>query len=354
MKRTWLSIFAVSAWAFLIGCGDDVGVKPDAGGTSPDMGAAADSQGHLGVDAGAATDTMITSPSVDAGAGVDSMSEMSSLDGGMPMATLSAPTNLSVAPGDAPGTAKISFSPPSNSMAGMALSYTVTASPGAVTATGTQPPILMSGLTPQTAYTFSMVASDGMTSSAPASTGLVGFYDVVETFEEPMTQPNNTSFTGSFAFDSTSLTVANLTGSLTESMTKVNGVYGGPMTTVTLANQLSAAPVTLDGASGFLVTTFALTTVDTFTGGGFAPGGTQYYGLQEGTPNNHNAYAMIFVNSADPTATPTQAQIDKLAYADCTAGGMMMSSCMTGTSVAGCGAEGTMGGYPLSQTIIKR
>jgi hypothetical protein len=193
-----------------------------------------------------------------------------------------------------------------------------------------------------------------MTSSPAASIGPVGFYDVVETFQEPMTQPNNTIFTGSFGFDFTSRTVSSLTGSLTQSMTKINGVYGAPMTIVTLAHQLSAVPVTIDGAGGLLVTTFALTSVDTFTGGGFAPGGTQYYGLSEGTPNNHNAYAMIFVNTAEPTAAPTQAQLDKLAYADCTAGGMMMSSCMTGTSVAGYGVKGTMGGYPLSQVVSKR
>jgi hypothetical protein len=239
-------------------------------------------------------------------------------------------------------------------MPGMTLSYVVTASPGAISASGTQSPLVLSGLSPKVAYTFSIVASDGMVASAPATTGLVTLYDVVETFREPMTQPNDTIFTGSFAFDATNKAVWNLTGSLTESMTKVNGVYGGPMTTVSLLNQLSAAPILLDGVSGILVTAFALTTVDTFTGGGFAPGGTEYYGLREGTPNNHNAYAMIFVNATDPTATPSQAQIDKLAYADCTAGGMMMSSCMTGTSVAGYGVKGTMGAYPLSQVISQR
>ena len=128
--------------------------------------------------------------------------------------------------------------------------------------------------------------------------------------------------------------------------------YGPPMTTVALNNQLSAvADATLGGQ---LVTTFALTTTDTFNGGGFAPGGTQYFGLSTSTPNNHNAYAMIFVNTTDPTTALTQAQIDKLAYADCTAGGMMMSSCMTGTTVAGYGRIGTMSGYPVSQVITKQ
>ena len=66
-----------------------------------------------------------------------------------------------------------------------------------------------------------------------------------------------------------------------------------------------------------------------------------------------NAYVRIFVNLADPTASPTQAQIDKLAYADCTAGGMMGATCMTGTTVAGYGSLGTMSGYPVSMVIRK-
>jgi hypothetical protein len=67
-----------------------------------------------------------------------------------------------------------------------------------------------------------------------------------------------------------------------------------------------------------------------------------------------NAYAMIFVNVADPAATIEQLQIDKLAYADCTSGGMMMMSCMTGTTVAGYGRTGTMAGEPVSQVVTER
>jgi hypothetical protein len=67
-----------------------------------------------------------------------------------------------------------------------------------------------------------------------------------------------------------------------------------------------------------------------------------------------NAYAMIFVNTADPTTALVQAQIDKLAYADCTAGGMMMNTCMTGTTMAGYGRVGTMMGQPVSQVVTER
>lgn len=187
-------------------------------------------------------------------------------------------------------------------------------------------------------------------------------YRVVTTFHEPMTQPNDTIFSGTFTFDPTSKLVSNLAGSLTQSMTKADPAcvstmenpcaYGGPMTEVALDYQLSAE--TVEG--GLLVTTFALDTTDTFNGGGFAPGGTEYFGLSTGATNPKNggignAYAMIFINTEDPTAPLTQAQIDMLAYADCTAGGMMMSTCMTGTTVAGYGRKGTMMGEPLSQVV---
>ena len=130
------------------------------------------------------------------------------------------------------------------------------------------------------------------------------------------------------------------------------------MTWLTLNNQLSAVN---DGAGGLLVTTFLLNTTNTFSsnpafGGtdGWAPGTgyALYYGFPGTNPGN--AYARIFVNTANPTAALTQAQIDKLAYADCTPGGMMGATCMTGTTVAGYGTLGSMSGYPVSQTITKQ
>jgi len=112
---------------------------------------------------------------------------------------------------------------------------------------------------------------------------------------------------------------------------------------------------------GLLVTTFLLDGTNTLSadptyGGtdGWAPG--YGMGLHYGYPgaNPGNAYARIFVNTADPTAALAQAQIDKLAYADCAPCGMMGASCMTGTTVAGYGTVGTMGGYPLSQVTTKQ
>ena len=194
------------------------------------------------------------------------------------------PTAVSVAPGATDGTAKISFTAPASSGSSAITGYTVTANPGGISATGTASPITLTGLTPQNAYTYSVVATNSAGNSAATTTGTLTFYKVVETFQEPMTQPNNSIFTGTFTYDSTNKAVTNLTGSLTESMTKavpgcmgMGCAYGGPMTTVTLGNQLSAVPDATLG--GLLVTTFALNTTNTFSGGGFAPGGTQYYDL---------------------------------------------------------------------------
>ena len=268
--------------------------------------------------------------------------------GGDSGAVPGAPTGISVAAGPTAGTtASVAFVAPTVVGSSAIKSYTVTANPGGITASGAASPIALTGLTPQTAYTYSVVATNNQGNSAATSTGLTNFYSIVETFFEPMTQPNDTIFTGTFTFDATSKTVSNLKGSLTQSMTMM-----GPMTTVALNNQLSAvANATLGGQ---LVTTFALTTTDTFNGGGFAPGGTEYFGLSTNTPNNHNAYAMIFVNTTDPTTALTQAQLDKLAYADCTLGGMMGATCMTGTTMAGYGSDGTMMGVPVTQVITKQ
>lgn len=193
----------------------------------------------------------------------------------------------------------------------------------------------------------------------PMAHAAVTTYNVVETFYEPDTQPRNTIFKGTFDFDDVALTVSNLQGMLSESMTGnpavpgANGDYG--MTWLSLTHQLSSVAVTLGGVSGLLVTTFLNSNTDTFMAGDhWSPGaGIASQGVYYGFPgaNVGNAYAMIFVPTANPTMALAQAQIDKLAYADCAPGGMMGAVCMTGTTAAGYGLVGTMSGYPVSQTI---
>ena len=83
---------------------------------------------------------------------------------------------------------------------------------------------------------------------------------------------------------------------------------------------------------------------------GIAAGGI-HAGFPVAANNPGNAYVRVFVNPADPTAPLTPTQVDTLAYADCAPGGMMGGVCMTGTSLAGHGAVGTMSGHPVSQVI---
>ncbi|MFV0665271.1 PEP-CTERM sorting domain-containing protein [Denitromonas sp.] len=200
------------------------------------------------------------------------------------------------------------------------------------------------------------MAFAGVTSMASALTQ----YNVDLVFMEPDTQPRNTIFSGSFSYDAATRTVSQLEGFLTESMT---GTASGAapyydMTQLQLTHQLASwYDSTLGGsfAAVFLKdTTATFTTM--FGGDGWSPSaGVANSGLYAGFPGAYsssvqNAYALIFVPD-DPLAALTQAQIDKLAYADCAPGGMMGATCMTGTSLSGYGSVGTMSGYPLSQTI---
>lgn len=203
-----------------------------------------------------------------------------------------------------------------------------------------------------------------MIAGAQIAQAAVTNYNIVETFLEPDTQPRNTIFQGTFDFDDVTMTVSNLQGRLSESMTG-NPAVPGPdddygMTWLNLTYQLSSIPVTLGGVNGLLVTTFLNSSTNTFTavagGDGWSPqsgvdNGGIYYGWPKPANNPGNAYAMIFVNTSDPTMSLTQIQLDKLAYADCSPGGMMGAVCMTGTTVAGYGSLGTMSGYPISQII---
>lgn len=195
-------------------------------------------------------------------------------------------------------------------------------------------------------------------------------FSVVTTFQEPQTQPRNTIFKGTFDYNEHTRTITKLQGQLSEAMTDTNGmpIDADHMVWLTLSHQLVSW---YDAAlGGTFAATFKNTTTNTFfndTVGAtdfWSPQvGVDYGGVFNGFPvksrNPGNAYALIFVPD-DPLAALTTAQISKLAYADCVptaaggmmmGGGMMQSVCMTGTSVAGYGAAGTMDGYPVSQVI---
>ena len=171
-------------------------------------------------------------------------------------------------------------------------------------------------------------------------------YKVTVIFYEPDTQPNNTVFTGSFVYNTTTHAISGLQGTLSEAMTG-DGVDPSTQSLVPLNYQISSVG---DGQGGQLISTFALNTPNVFQGGWFSTGGSRYYGYisKQSTWNaaTANAYVTINVNLLNPLIPLTGNQINLLAYGDCTAKGMMGSYCMTGHA-----AGGTMLATPLSQTI---
>lgn len=269
-----------------------------------------------------------------------------------PATVPSAPSAVAATVGDAQGMVIVSFTAPASAGGSAILGYTAVSTPSGVTGKGAASPITVTCPSSCAGYAFAVLATNAV-GDGPASPAVhvLTIYDVTETFYEPETQPENSIFTGSFTFDSTTGRALELAGSLTESMT------GSPMATVPLTHLLSQVS---DGRGGVLLTVFALDTTDTFCGGGFAPGSGHglYYGFPS-APNPTaggvgNAYAMIDIILSDPTMALTVDQINLLAYADCTSGGMMSAECMTGTTVAGYGTVGTMKGYPVSETVTKR
>ncbi len=203
----------------------------------------------------------------------------------------------------------------------------------------------------------------GLLLMVPQAHAITSTYNITTTWFEPETQPRDSIFKGSFTYDSETHTVSNLQGLLSESM---SGTNASDMTWLQLNYQLQTwHDATLGGtfAATFLNNNTSTFTT-TFGGDGWSPqSGVDVGGVYAGWPkaanNPGNAYALIFVPDA-PLTSLTQAQLDKVAYADCAplvgpnglnGGGMMGAVCMTGTSEAGYGHIGTMSGVPFSQTI---
>lgn len=241
--------------------------------------------------------------------------------------------------------------------------YSVASTPPGIWARGTSLPVTVSCPTDCAGYSFTLAAENALGESPRSAVAeLLSDFTVTAVFHEPDTQPNDTFFIGQYRLNSTTGVVTGLNGRLSESMTGSASPYpNDTMSWLFLGHQLVAQPFEADGARGLLVTTFLLATTNTLTdnsayGGtdGWAPG--TGFGLYAGYPgaNVGNAYVTVFVNPQDPFAPITPRQLAKLAYADCTPGGMMGATCMTGTSLAGYGILGTMGGAPISQVTIQR
>lgn len=246
--------------------------------------------------------------------------------------------------------------------------YTINSNPPGILGAGTESPVSVSCPSSCAGYAFSVTASNAIGDSEPSVLAdVITDYNIIETFYEPQTFPRDSIFIGTFTFNATTATVTNLRGILSESMTGDAIAYPHDnMIWLPLNHQLSSVYDPVLG--GLLVTTFLHSNTNTLAvfssdDDGWSPGTgfalhfdfDPFLSPSENVARNPgNAYAMIFVNTQDPTAPLTQNQIDKLAYADCAPGGMMGSTCMTGTTQAGYGVLGSMDGYPVSQIITKQ
>jgi len=77
-----------------------------------------------------------------------------------------APTAVSATAGNSQAT--VSFTPPASNGASAITGYTVTSNPGGITATGTLSPIIVTGLTNGTAYTFTVTATNAVGTGFPS------------------------------------------------------------------------------------------------------------------------------------------------------------------------------------------
>jgi len=84
-----------------------------------------------------------------------------------PAAVPGAPTIGTATPGDTNAT--VTFTAPASDGGSAIISYTVTSTPGSITATGATSPITVTGLTNGTGYTFTVTALNGVGTSAPSA-----------------------------------------------------------------------------------------------------------------------------------------------------------------------------------------
>ena len=78
-----------------------------------------------------------------------------------------APINIVAVAGNAQST--VSFTPPVNNGGSVITSYTITSNPGGITKTGVSSPLVVTGLTNGTSYTFTVVATNAIGNSLPSA-----------------------------------------------------------------------------------------------------------------------------------------------------------------------------------------
>ena len=261
------------------------------------------------------------------------------------------PTGATAAAGSEQAT--VSFSPPANTGGAPITSYTVTSSPGSKTGTGTTSPIVVSGLTDGTPYTFTVVATNtagpGLASDASNSVTPQGGQTI--TFGNPGTQNFGTAptlvatassgLTVSFASTTTDVCAITTGGSLTfakagscsiTASQDGNGTYlaatpvtqtfavaaivpGAPgIGTVTAGDGQAqvnfTAPASLGGDTGTITYT-AIANPGSATGTSTSAGTITVTGLTNGTPYTFTVTARNTAGTGSPSAASNPAVTPK-------------------------------------------
>jgi len=153
----------------------------------------------------------------------------------------------------------------------------------------------------------------------------------------------HTTFTGTFDWDAATETVSGLQG--TQNVTMYDP---SQFPDLSLNYQLAQS------VDGNIVTAsvFLKNSTDVFMFGGYTKGDMYKYGtsfgsaFEDGNTPNKNAYFSFAFDK-----TTMIGIVDKMVYGDCTDGGLMAQTCMTGHSTTDVGYTGTMAAYPSSLSI---
>lgn len=171
-------------------------------------------------------------------------------------------------------------------------------------------------------------------------------YNVTGVFAEPATEVGYTEFVGTFNWDALTQTVSGLKGTMNSSMYPTDDINPKPPQTYPLMHLNYQLAQSVDGDI-VTASVFLENTTNVFAGGGYPTTANKafYYGFQDGNTRNYNAYFTFAFDKNTMTGI-----VDSIVYADCTKGGMMGPTCMTGHNLPG---KGSMGAFPLSLTITK-
>ena len=190
-----------------------------------------------------------------------------------------APTNAAATAGNA--SASVVFQAPAFNGGAPIVGYTVTATPGAITATGTASPITVPGLVNGTAYTFTVAATNAV-GSGPASQVSTA---VVPGIAPVFTSTNAATFTQGIAANFTVLATGSPAPLLSQSGALPAGVTFNAVTgaLIGIPTVSGTFPLTFSASNGVGTATQIFTLTVIVASGQLAPSALTYAGQQLGT-----------------------------------------------------------------------